>query len=306
MKCDIIKDLLPSYADGLCSEESRKMVEQHLGQCEKCKKYYENMMSDFSKLSEEDDVFVKENLKEKNLLARSEQCIKAMQIKKMIQYINVICIIINVLFIIIGIGFAYHENNPKYPHITLKAQYLPVIFLSLLPCILAMIELWSLKRMKHYIFRIVSSIFLQGLSLVLGFISAICLFVILPPLESMTDVTENYLMVDSETEKFASIYSAVFPNEIPEHASNVKYYYQRKKSFFSEEITIKATWALPVEEYEDTKNKIWNDYYVEEMEKNEWSIIVKGVHYPEQAALNFIYDDNSQTVSYVFKVDKSF
>lgn len=45
---------------------------------------------------------------------------------------------------------------------------------------------------------------------------------------------------------------------------------------------------------------------MEEIGKNKWSIIVKGIHYPEQADLNFIYDDNSQTVSYVFKVDKSF
>lgn len=232
MRCDVIRDLLPSYADDLCSEESREIIEQHLIQCENCKKYYENMTYDFSKLSGGDDTFLKENLKEKNLLARSEQCIKAMQIKKIMQCINVICVIINVLFIITGIVFIYHESNPKYPHITLNFQYLPVILFSLLPCILAMIELCSLKRMKHYVFRIVSNIFLQGLSLVLGFISAICLFVILPPLESMTDAAKNYLVVDSGTEKFVSVYGAVFPDKIPEHAANVEYYYQRKKSFF--------------------------------------------------------------------------
>ena len=38
MNCDIVRDLLPLYADGLCSEESRKAVEEHLKSCEACRK----------------------------------------------------------------------------------------------------------------------------------------------------------------------------------------------------------------------------------------------------------------------------
>ncbi len=34
--CDIVKDLLPLYADGACSEESMKLVEEHLEECEEC------------------------------------------------------------------------------------------------------------------------------------------------------------------------------------------------------------------------------------------------------------------------------
>ncbi len=34
--CDMIQDLLALYHDGVCSEESRAAVEQHLGECEKC------------------------------------------------------------------------------------------------------------------------------------------------------------------------------------------------------------------------------------------------------------------------------
>ncbi|GEM_PF-446005 len=36
MNCNIIKDLLPSYIDDICSEDTRKVVEEHLAQCEKC------------------------------------------------------------------------------------------------------------------------------------------------------------------------------------------------------------------------------------------------------------------------------
>lgn len=38
MNCDIVRDLLPLYEDGLCSEESRKAVEEHLAACEACRK----------------------------------------------------------------------------------------------------------------------------------------------------------------------------------------------------------------------------------------------------------------------------
>ena len=34
--CNVIRDLLPLYADGACSEESRVMVEEHLQECQSC------------------------------------------------------------------------------------------------------------------------------------------------------------------------------------------------------------------------------------------------------------------------------
>lgn len=37
-QCKIVEDLLPLYHDGVCSQESRQMVEEHLAGCENCKK----------------------------------------------------------------------------------------------------------------------------------------------------------------------------------------------------------------------------------------------------------------------------
>lgn len=34
--CEIIKDLLPLYADNVCSEKSAKIVDEHLNECSKC------------------------------------------------------------------------------------------------------------------------------------------------------------------------------------------------------------------------------------------------------------------------------
>ena len=43
MKCEIIRDLLPSYIDGLTSEESNQAIEEHLEGCRECRRYLEEM-----------------------------------------------------------------------------------------------------------------------------------------------------------------------------------------------------------------------------------------------------------------------
>lgn len=37
ISCEIIKDLLPLYHDSVCSDDSRKLVEEHLQCCETCR-----------------------------------------------------------------------------------------------------------------------------------------------------------------------------------------------------------------------------------------------------------------------------
>lgn len=43
MNCDIIQDLLPLYHDGVCSEESRTAVEEHLAGCGTCRQVLADM-----------------------------------------------------------------------------------------------------------------------------------------------------------------------------------------------------------------------------------------------------------------------
>ncbi len=37
ISCEIIKDILPLYHDGVCSDDSKTMVEEHLAYCDSCK-----------------------------------------------------------------------------------------------------------------------------------------------------------------------------------------------------------------------------------------------------------------------------
>ena len=43
MKCEIVKDLLPSYIDGLTSSVTNEEIEKHLDECVMCRQYYREM-----------------------------------------------------------------------------------------------------------------------------------------------------------------------------------------------------------------------------------------------------------------------
>lgn len=59
--CGIIKDLLPLYIDDVCNNESRQAVENHLAECEACRKYHEAMKAT-------EGYVEKENMADKNMV----------------------------------------------------------------------------------------------------------------------------------------------------------------------------------------------------------------------------------------------
>lgn len=70
--CNIIKDLLPSYLDEICSAESQQLVEEHFNECEACKKIYKKtkleVLNTNASNSKEIDYLktIKTNVKKKN------------------------------------------------------------------------------------------------------------------------------------------------------------------------------------------------------------------------------------------------
>ncbi|WP_419394191.1 zf-HC2 domain-containing protein [Cytobacillus praedii] len=46
-ECYIVRDLLPSYIDQLCSEESSRFIEQHMATCEQCAELLNQMRAEF-------------------------------------------------------------------------------------------------------------------------------------------------------------------------------------------------------------------------------------------------------------------
>ena len=47
MKCQITRDLIPLYCDGLCSDETRSAVEEHIAQCGDCRRLLEAADAEF-------------------------------------------------------------------------------------------------------------------------------------------------------------------------------------------------------------------------------------------------------------------
>ncbi len=52
MNCDIIKDLIPLYIDECCSDESKRIIEEHISNCEDCRKLVEDMKMPSDKIVE--------------------------------------------------------------------------------------------------------------------------------------------------------------------------------------------------------------------------------------------------------------
>ncbi len=86
--CEVIKDLLPLYYDDVCSNESRSIVEEHLLECNTCKKYLDSIEDDFI----QNDIMEATELKKSDALKI---------IKKKLFRKNVIVSVISILSVII-------------------------------------------------------------------------------------------------------------------------------------------------------------------------------------------------------------
>lgn len=53
ISCDVIRDLLPLYKDRVCSEKSMDLVEEHLPECEDCRRYLEAMDEELPPIKDE-------------------------------------------------------------------------------------------------------------------------------------------------------------------------------------------------------------------------------------------------------------
>ena len=106
MKCDVIKDLLVLYAEDMCSDETKVMVEEHLENCEKCKKQLENYKKKLEVEKKADTEPQKENelkpmkkVKKKLFWGRAK--------------IAILSVFIAIIFIIIG-GLFYGQMSNNW------------------------------------------------------------------------------------------------------------------------------------------------------------------------------------------------
>lgn len=100
ISCDIIRDLLPLYHDGVCSEDSRRAVEEHLTHCEGCRNELAAMDSELSLADRA------ENLSEAEAVIKLSQRWKKGMIKSVLKgallTLVTLALVLAVLYIFIG------------------------------------------------------------------------------------------------------------------------------------------------------------------------------------------------------------
>ncbi|MFA7077085.1 MAG: zf-HC2 domain-containing protein [Syntrophomonas sp.] len=101
ISCEIIKDLLPLYHDGVCSNDSKTMVEEHLAYCDSCKAELQPM---------EDELFVnnaEQNLQEAEAVKKLSKRWKKGMLKSLLKgiLITILAIALIALVFYFFIGF---------------------------------------------------------------------------------------------------------------------------------------------------------------------------------------------------------
>ena len=90
--CKIVQDLLPNYIDKLTNNETNEFIENHLKDCNECKKILENMSKDLN---------IEENKKDKKIINIIKKYNKKMKVLKLI-IVSIILFIIIIYLILFG------------------------------------------------------------------------------------------------------------------------------------------------------------------------------------------------------------
>ncbi len=103
--CEIVKDMIPIYADNSCSESSKEMIEEHLRQCPECSRLYSQMISPITVPDESETDAL-----------RDIQPMKKLKNNLHRQIINCVLITIVIVSLVMGLGVnrGFQIIKPKY------------------------------------------------------------------------------------------------------------------------------------------------------------------------------------------------
>lgn len=250
MKCEIIRDLLPLYIEGLCSEESRSEIEAHLEGCEECRQEYLQLRQDYvlhSAGREAEDFAEEKKVLEKNKKAVMESLADRI-IDKIFTFVFASALILNIAMVVITF-LLYRYQYPKLYLKELGSAQVLILLLPFLPTLLAAAGKAAVRKGRKY--KLLSRILAFGLipSVLFGAFCTLA-FMVIPPISSTTHSLADYRKLDGETERFEKNISHYFPTQIPDSAEQASYFYQRYPTFFSENIYMEASWILPPSEYQ--------------------------------------------------------
>ena len=95
ISCDIIKDILPLYYDNVCSYDSKKMVEEHLAECNSCKSELDKIQTDI-KIPKET---IEKNISDNNVIKNISAFWNRSKVKAFIKGVIITAISFTVIFL---------------------------------------------------------------------------------------------------------------------------------------------------------------------------------------------------------------
>ena len=99
--CDVIEDLLPLYVDDVASGDSRTLIEEHLNECESCRKTLEDMRKDIDILHSDNDE-----------IGQNDKMIILRLKKKIMKRIAAVIVVAVILVMLVCVGnYFYHDYN---------------------------------------------------------------------------------------------------------------------------------------------------------------------------------------------------
>lgn len=112
-QCEVIQDLIPLYIDHICSDESCRIINEHLENCDECQKLYENMSKS-----------VKQKQAEPEL--DSQQAFRAISHRWKRKRISIACISAALTALTIFIGYMLYQEVS-----CIHNYFSPVIYVDL-------------------------------------------------------------------------------------------------------------------------------------------------------------------------------
>lgn len=107
--CDVIQDLMPSYIDGILSEDSKALVEEHMGTCQECRKMLEIMKE--------------EQGKEQNQMRSSAATLKKIRKKLIVRRVLTATVAVILTLIAAAAGYNHWYFNEKYMTLENSGMY---------------------------------------------------------------------------------------------------------------------------------------------------------------------------------------
>ena len=95
ISCEIIKDLLPLYLDGVCSNDSKALIEEHLAECDSCKAELQAMKEELFMNRKE------QNLKEAEAVKSLSRRWKKGMMKSLLKGVLITILIIAIIALIL-------------------------------------------------------------------------------------------------------------------------------------------------------------------------------------------------------------